>query len=63
MRHHFLGSPTIQIDGRDIEAGRRGDEASFTCRVYKALNGFSGVPPKQMLIDAITEAMSTDRAD
>lgn len=32
---HFLGSPTIQIDGVDIELERRNDLASFSCRTYQ----------------------------
>ena len=56
VRYRFLGSPTIQVDGQDIEAGRRADKASFSCRVYKTSSGFSGVPPKQLLVDATKEA-------
>jgi len=55
-RHRFLGSPTIQINGRDIEVQRRSDEASFSCRVYKTPEGTSGIPPKGMLVRAINEA-------
>jgi len=55
-RHRFLGSPTIQINGRDIEVQRRSDEASFSCRVYKTPGGTSGIPPKEMLVQAINEA-------
>jgi hypothetical protein len=53
---HFLGSPTVQIDGRDIEIDRRSDTASFSCRIYNTSSGNSGVPPKQMIVDAILEA-------
>ena len=55
-RHHFLGSPTIQINSRDIEVQRRCDPASFSCRVYKTLLGTSGIPPKDMLAQAISKA-------
>lgn len=54
--YRFLGSPTIQIDGQDIEASRRSETASFSCRVYGTPNGITGVPPKQLLVDAIREA-------
>ena len=56
QRHGFLGSPTIQIDGQDIEVGRRGGKATFACRLYRTLNGVSGVPPRSLLIAAIREA-------
>ena len=32
---HFLGSPTIQVNGLDIEVERRDDPASFSCRTYQ----------------------------
>jgi glutaredoxin len=57
-RFGFLGSPTIQVDGQDIEAGRRGEKASFSCRVYRTPNGITGVPPKGLLMDAIRDAQS-----
>jgi len=55
-RYGFLGSPTIQVDGQDIEAGRRSEKASFSCRVYRTSNGLTGVPPKNLLLDAIRDA-------
>jgi hypothetical protein len=55
-RYGFHGSSTIQIDGWDIEAGRRTDAATFACRVYRTPNGLTGVPPRELLVDAIREA-------
>jgi glutaredoxin len=55
-QYRFLGSPTIQIDGQDIEVRRRSDEASFSCRVYNTPGGTSGIPPKDILVHAIKEA-------
>lgn len=52
----FLGSPTVQIDGRDIEVKRRSNAASFSCRIYKTPAGTSAVPVKEMIVDAILEA-------
>ncbi len=52
-RYRFLGSPTIQIDGEDIEADRRDERASFSCRVYRTPNGITGVPPRDLLVEAI----------
>jgi glutaredoxin len=63
-RQGFLGSPTIQVDGRDIEASRRGEKATFACRVYRTPNGINGVPPRSLLVAAIREAQqSTARRD
>jgi hypothetical protein len=52
-KYGFLGSPTIQVDGQDIEESRRGEKASITCRIYRTPSGFAGVPPKSLLLDAI----------
>ncbi len=60
VRHGFLGSPSIQIDGVDIETSRHGDPPSFSCRVYRTPapdndepSRTTGVPPLSMLTDAI----------
>jgi hypothetical protein len=55
--YNFHGSPTVQVDGRDIEARRRDEASSLTCRIYGTPDGFAGVPPRQMLVDAIREAL------
>lgn len=57
-KHHFLGSPTIQINGLDIERERRNDPPVFGCRVYKSNVGSAGVPPKEMIVEALEEAIS-----
>jgi hypothetical protein len=51
----FLGSPTIHVDGQDIEPSRREDRNfSMSCRRY----GDSGVPPREMLERALAERFS-----
>ncbi len=51
--HRFVGSPTVRVNGRDIEpqARARTDFAS-SCRMYEG----GGVPPKELLLDALREA-------
>ena len=45
-RAEFLGSPTVRIDGRDIDPGARGrTDYGFGCRRY----GTSGVPPRDLI--------------
>ncbi len=53
-RLRFLGSPTVQVDGVDIDPSAR-DQTSFgmSCRTYP---GGGGVPPRMMMEEAITEA-------
>jgi hypothetical protein len=50
----FLGSPTVRVDGRDIERGAE-DRTDFglKCRLYRGPGGASPVPPEQWLIDAL----------
>lgn len=48
----FLGSPTVQVDGTDIEPERRRDAAySISCRIY----GVSGIPSREMIASALVE--------
>lgn len=50
----FLGSPTIRIDGRDIEPGA--DERTdfgLKCRIYRSAEGMHGTPPEAWLRAAL----------
>ena len=52
--HRFLGSPTVRVDGRDVEPGaeERRDFA-FSCRVYR---GVAEQPHESWVHDALFEA-------
>lgn len=53
VRRRFLGSPSIQIDGVDIEpSARQRTDFTLACRIY----GSSGVPPEELIESAIREA-------
>jgi Domain of unknown function (DUF2703) len=54
-RLHFPGSPTIRVDGVDIDpAGAAQMGAALTCRVYLLEDGrFSPVPSKEMIRRAL----------
>lgn len=44
-RLRFLGSPTIRVDGRDVEPGADDrNEFALSCRVYPSPEGTSGLP-------------------
>lgn len=60
IRRAFLGSPSIQIDGLDIEKDRRKDPPYFGCRLYQTARGSRGIPPLAMIIEAIRKAKPTD---
>ncbi len=55
IRYGFAGSPTVLVDGNDIEQLSSNPMAklSFQTRMY----GNSGVPPRQMIYDAIYRAV------
>jgi len=49
----FIGSPTVLIDGRDIDLSQRaGASYGFGCRTF----GGAGVPPVEMIEQAVREA-------
>jgi copper chaperone CopZ len=54
-RLHFLGSPSVHVNGVDIEPSARSSTAyAFACRPY---NG-QGVPPRNLLLAALKEPIS-----
>ena len=53
----FLGSPTVRVNGLDVEpSARRSDQIGLACRTYLDGTRREGVPPKQMIRDALLEA-------
>jgi hypothetical protein len=53
-RLHFPGSPTIRIDGRDIDAMGANGRPSLTCRVYHLPDGrVSPVPSREQMEEAL----------
>lgn len=55
-RLRFFGSPTVQVDGRDVDPAVSGRaDCSFSCRMY----GRSGVPSRTLVERALKEATST----
>ncbi len=56
-RERFLGSPSIRVNGRDIEPGA--DERTnyvLSCRIYRTEQGASGQPDERWLRRALEEA-------
>ena len=53
----FLGSPTVRIDGRDIEPGAEERRDYFvSCRVYRTEQGLSGQPDASWVREALRRA-------
>jgi hypothetical protein len=55
IRERFLGSPTVRVDGRDIDpdAAQRADYG-LKCRIYQTPAGLRGLPPDEWLLAALT---------
>jgi hypothetical protein len=56
-RLRFLGSPTVRVEGRDVEPGagaRR--EFALSCRVYRTEGGIAGRPDEAWIRDALTRS-------
>ena len=56
VRERFFGSPSIQINGLDIEMARRGEMPGYTCRIYQTGSGKSGIPTENLILEAINRA-------
>ena len=55
-KHRFRGSPTIRINGRDIEGESQEPESfALACRLYPGTKEI-GLPPAEMIQRAIREA-------
>jgi hypothetical protein len=54
VRHRFLGSPTIRVNGHDVEPGAQ-ERSDFvvSCRVYRTDGSFKGQPDERWLRDAL----------
>ena len=54
QRERFLGSPTVRVNGRDVEpeAEQRTDYG-LKCRLYRSSTGLSGQPEAELLQAAL----------
>lgn len=53
VRHQFVGSPTIRIDGVDVDPVTDDQAYAKTCRVYLVSGELSGLPARAMIENAI----------
>ncbi len=57
QRLRFPGSPTIRVDGRDIEPGAEWSvEVVHGCRLYRGLHSLQGLPEEAWLRQALQRA-------
>lgn len=53
----FLGSPTVRVDGVDVEPGaQERRDFAFSCRIYRGEGGASEQPQESWVRDALIEA-------
>lgn len=56
-RERFLGSPTIRIDGEDVEPGAdRRNDFGLKCRLFATPDGLRGIPADEWVLAALTRA-------
>ena len=57
QRERFLGSPTLRVDGIDVDpdAGGRTDYG-LKCRLYPTSEGVRGIPPDEWVLAALRRA-------
>lgn len=58
-RERFLGSPTVRVDGRDVDPGaEERSDFGMKCRLYRTRDDLNGLPPEGWISDALTRAIS-----
>jgi len=54
LTERFLGSPTVRVNGRDVESDAAGrTEYGLQCRLYRGAGGWSGAPPDDWVLAAL----------
>jgi hypothetical protein len=57
LKLRFLGSPTIRVDGRDVEPGAdEREDFAFACRVYRGEHDFARQPDEAWIREALAAA-------
>ena len=61
-REHFLGSPTLRINGVDVDvAARERTDYGMQCRLYLTEQGTRGTPPDSWILQALAGGASSSR--
>jgi len=61
LRERFLGSPTIRVDGRDVDpCGHARRDYGLTCRLYAGPSRVSGTPPDDWVVALLRGNGSVD---
>ena len=54
----FPGSPTIRVDGTDVDAEGAGAPPALSCRIYRLADGVSPIPSREQLAEAVGAAVA-----
>lgn len=58
----FLGSPTVRIDGEDVEPGADArTDFGLKCRLFATPDGLRGLPANEWVLSAIERARDPSR--
>ena len=64
IAHRFPGSPTIRVDGRDIDPLEGSTRYALTCRGYRLPDGrVTPYPPKELIRAALRGAIRSREAE
>jgi hypothetical protein len=59
VAERFLGSPTVRVDGVDVEAGaEKRCDFGLKCRLYSTTPGLQGTPPEEWVLRALKASRS-----
>lgn len=54
----FLGSPTVRVNGHDVERGADDrEDFGLKCRLYRTPRGVVGAPPEEWIVAAIRASL------
>jgi hypothetical protein len=57
VKLRFLGSPTVRVNGLDVEPGaQERRDFAYSCRIYRSEGGASEQPQESWVRDALIEA-------
>lgn len=60
QRYRFVGSPTILVEGRDIDPPPGGAQYALTCRAYRREDGrITPLPPVELIRRALRTAQTS----
>lgn len=56
-RERFLGSPSVRIDGQDVEPGaEQRTDFGLKCRLFETPDGLRGMPADEWVLAALAQA-------